>query len=49
MYRFTLRININGTPQDIPFVAESLNRAQQQAAAQFGSNSVLGCINEERI
>lgn len=49
MYKFILRIRIGESFQDLPFMAESTHLAIQQAEAQFGKGSFLGCINEEWI
>lgn len=53
MYRFLIRVHMrNGafqTFQDLPFIAESFGKAQQQVEAMYGAGSCGGCINEERI
>lgn len=49
MYKFILRIRINEGFQDIPFTSNALGWAIEQAEAQFGKGSYMGCINEEYI
>ena len=55
MYRFLIRVHMNvpGTTmrtfQDLPFIAESFGKAQQQVEAMYGAGSCGGCINEERL
>ena len=49
MYKFVLRIRIGQGWQDIQFMAESVGLAIQQAEAQFGSGTYMGCITEEWV
>jgi hypothetical protein len=49
MYKFVLRVRIGVSFQDLPFMAESVHLAIQQAEAQFGSGSYMGCITEEWV
>ena len=55
MYRFLIRVHMNvpGMPgrtfQDLPFIAESFGKAQQQVEAIYGAGSCGGVIQEDRI
>ena len=53
MYRFTIRVHMETagmkTFQDLPFIAESFGKAQQQVESIYGAGSCGGCIQEEWI
>lgn len=50
MYKFLIRVHFqNGTFQDLPFMALSFGKAQQQVEAMYGAGSCGGVIQEERI
>ena len=55
MYRFVIRVHMNvpGTTmrtfQDLPFIAESFGKAQQQVEAMYGAGACGGIISEEIV